>query len=218
MRDEYRRLLESLWTLTTEFGFELSTCVRDDLTALVRAMDAVDAALDCLPRAEARRNLEGGVLAVLGGSQGDALPAVHALAVVAARRGVTETLVERVADVFEVGEALRLVTAVRPYERMLREEGRPTVQMALAIMGPTPPRFERFFVALGDVGYTVDELLDLTDDHRRGQKLIDPGPWTRFVLVTSLGWHAVRLVALHPRPWRLVRWSMPLLQRVEATA
>ena len=216
VRPEYEALARDLERLAASFDVVFDEPLRRNLVLLSRTFETIDRHVDDTVDPAARAAL---CEAVLRAFDGDAktLPAEVAERVAWARavlepRGTSATFVAALRSFFEVSEALRTTRDTSVYLASVLGEAGCAAEMTLLVGRDLDvPRFGRFFRVLSEVANLVDKIHDVRRDRRRGEIAIDAGVWVHVRLLAAFVVRGPLLLALCPRPLRLIAWGATYL-------
>jgi hypothetical protein len=207
VRPEYRMLAERFPELGAVFGCAIPANVSRELVDFTLALECIDRELD------ARDSLHRSELgdAVLAGTVVDPpelarhVARLHELAPpalwAAARRALANS------------ERMRATHSIRDYIACIEEEGRLTVEMLLAIVGPwCSPELQRFLHRVAELANLVDKLVDARADFRRGELAIAPGLALHAHLVAALLARVPGALAAHPSWPRFAAWGLSFVR------
>jgi hypothetical protein len=207
VRREYRALVERFPALGATFGCTLPAHVLYDLRDFTLALECIDRELDARPEREQRVELGEMILAGAVDSPPELarhVARLHELASPAlwsaARRALTNS------------ERMRATRDVREYVACIEEEGRLTVEMMLAIIGPwSTPALARFLRSVAELANLVDKLVDARDDFRSGELAIAPGVAVHARLAAAALARLPGAIVTHPSALRFAAWGLSLV-------
>lgn len=209
-------MASDLRMLASAFGDDLSDDTWDDVAIYTHAVECLDRFVDPLARAAEREALVRGAIEVLRGRDA-VLPAelaakIEALRSVLARRGVAAAFCEKLFEVFECSEALRVVRSRRVYVALTMEEGYLGAELFLVIVGhDLSPALARFVHDVAGPANVVDNLRDAVRDHADGILPLRPGVRLHLRLAAAFVRHGVPVVWKSPAPARLFAWGVQQL-------
>ena len=216
VRPEYEALARDLERLAASFDVVFDEPLRHNLVLLSRTFETIDRHVDDTVDPAARAALCEAVLRVFDGDA-KTLPAEVAERVAWARavlepRGTLAAFVAALRSFFEVSETLRTTRDTSVYLASVLGEARCAAEMTLLVGRDLDvPRFGRFFRVLSEVANLVDKIHDVRRDRRRGKIAIDAGVWVHVRLLAAFVVRGPWLLALYPRPLRLIAWGATYL-------
>jgi hypothetical protein len=218
-RPEYEALARDFRTLAAPFDLRIDDALERDLVLVVTAFEVTDRHVDSTEDASLRADLCAAILRVLEEGtddarvEGDLPPALAALRAHLRPLGALHRFVEHLARFFIRTETLRRTRSSAEFLRCVVDEAREAAHMTLlAVPAVALPRFARFFRVLSEIANLVDKLHDVRGDHARGEIAVRPGIGLRLRLLAAFVRRIPTLLALAPRPLRLVAWGMRYLR------
>jgi hypothetical protein len=222
MRAEYAALVTGLPALMRDFGCEPSPEALRDVGVFVAALECVDRVLDPLPTSAARRELTESVLAAIDGDSvrapyelTDRLGELHAVLHRRDRVHVFRVLARAILD---NTEHMRTTPHPRDYLVAIEREGALMVELALLFLDEATPRFAAFLRSVAGPANLLDKLLDMRDDHRRGELAVAPTPWVHARVLARLVRGVPQVIADHPKRVALARWGVAWIRRMRDEA
>ncbi len=208
VRPEYRMLAERFSELGAVFGCAIPAHVSRELVDFTLALECIDRELDARPERAHRRELADAVLAGTIDQPSELachVARLHELAPPALWAAARRALVN--------SERMRATRDVRDYIACIEEEGRLTVEMLLAIVGPwCSPALQRFLRRVAELANLVDKLVDARADFRRGELAIAPGLALHVHLAAAALARVPGALAAHPSWPRFAAWGLSFVR------
>jgi hypothetical protein len=211
VRPEYARLARDFVRLAKMFDVALDAQAQRDVTTLAACIEWVDRVMDAMPLRVDRERMGARALAALVRGT-EEHPTLTALREVLVRRNVVDAFARAVASELEVGESMRDARDANAFVAHVTREGVLTTDMALLVSGLATHRtFAVFFRRLGEPANLVDKLLDMREDHARGEMHLRPTLRLHARIASEIVRRLPALLACSPRPVWVLAWGASYL-------
>ena len=194
-REEYSRVATGIARIAKDFGLEITEEEKADVHLIVRLSEIIDRIYDAIGDASEREAFaekiirsirEGEELKEHGEELENSLEELKSLFKRHPR--IKETFLQKVSEIFELGELIRVTKEVREGIKRIQEEGRLIAEIyLLPLENVTEGPFTEFIVSAGAVANVIDDLLDARADVQSGERSYDLNlNFYREMLKTSL--------------------------------
>ena len=212
VRPEYLKLAHGFPALAASFGCAIPAAAQRELVEFTMAMECIDRELDAEANADLRRGLAEAIVAGTVDRPRELADHVARLHVIAPP-SLWDTAKRALAN----SERMRRTRDPRAFIACVEEEGRLTVAMMLAIVGPfCSPPLERFLRRVSELANLVDKLIDARADFARGEMALRPGVRVHARLATAILENLPGALWSHPNWPRFAMWGLSYVRAMVA--
>ncbi len=222
IRAEYGKAGEKLLGLLNLLGEERTDETDRRIRLFFKAIEAVDRCHDALQTSEERKALRRELATFFEGTTAN-IPAeliepLHELSTLINSLGKTQEFLRCVELIFLKGELLRVQKDVHDSVTLILEEGACTAELLMMTLGTRDPEFESYMKEIGALGKLCDDIIDLEDDLKTGERVYDK-PYSFYGAALSKAvLNALKILWNHPRyarPLFLIQFIPSLLRLIK---